>query len=638
MIKLGLSKDCEQLVVTTLNENHNHEVSQNVYAHLPRQRRMTPEENAVAADLLKLKSSKKLLQIYMHEKTGKVVTLRDVSNIKAKLQSKDGNDLTKVVARLKGMEGSVVEVFHDNEGIFTGLFFQDAHMRRVYNAFPKLLMGDATYKLTDLRMPLFLMLGIDGNGHSQVVAVYLTSAETAAALTHMLEAFKSHNNTWPPIEVIMTDKDMTERNAFSLAFPAATLQLCLFHTLRSFSREVTLDKMGIRAGQRDALLEVFNAMANARSEQQFDEQCVRLEEMAVPVASAYFQRNWLPVKHDVLRGERDHTAIINRVSKSTNKGVNVTDDDRRYEALLTPHAYGLVLAQVARRDAVKLPADETPVLSPEGPLFVTDSSCSCAFRSSHRLPCRHIFARRQMSGKSSFDATLADKRWTAGYSLEPTSAVNTVRVSETVSTPALTAHQKYRQAMAIVTDLANWCQKLACRSSASDSTFSEPCGRNGQCQQSLKQKLSLHHQRSAFAAVAPPQTVGLPAAFADVAPPAAFANVAPPPAVVPSPAAFADVAPPPAVVPSPAAFADVAPPPEVVPLPAAFADVAQPPAVVPLPAAFADVAQQAAVATPLEQLTMPPVMPKRGRPKGDKLTAIGLPERCRRDGPQKFRT
>ena len=28
MIKLGLSKDCEQLVVTTLNENHNHEVSQ----------------------------------------------------------------------------------------------------------------------------------------------------------------------------------------------------------------------------------------------------------------------------------------------------------------------------------------------------------------------------------------------------------------------------------------------------------------------------------------------------------------------------------------------------------------------------------------------------------------------------------
>ena len=62
----------------------------------------------------------------------------------------------------------------------------------------------------------------------------------------------------------MTDKDMTEHTVFSLAFPAATLQLCLFHTLHSFSREVTLDKMGIRAGQRDTLLGIFNAMAAAR--------------------------------------------------------------------------------------------------------------------------------------------------------------------------------------------------------------------------------------------------------------------------------------------------------------------------------------------------------------------------------------
>ena len=458
------------------------------------------------------------------------------------------------------------------------------------------------------------------------------------------QAFKSHNDAWPRTEVIMTDKDMTERSVFSLAFPAATLQLCLFHTLRSFSREVTLDKMGIRAGQRDALLEVFNAMANARSEQQFDEQCVRLEEMAVPVASAYFQRNWLPVKHEwvscfkarhftlgeqtnnrleslngkiksvcsrfasldtffcdffsVLRGERDHTAIINRVSKSTNKGVNVTDDDRRYEALLTPHAYGLVLAQVARRDAVKLPADGTPVLSPEGPLFVTDSSCSCAFRSSHRLPCRHIFARRQMSGKSSFDATLADKRWTAGYSLEPTSAVNTVRVSETVSTPALTAHQKYRQAMAIATDLANLMSEVGM------SQFSERLNVLRALRTEWTMPAVAHTE-----AFAPPPTV---------AQQPAFAAVVPPPTVV-LPAAFADVAPP------PAAFADVTPP-------AAVTDV------VPSPAAFADVARQAVVATPLEQLTMPPVMRKRGRPKGAELTAIGLPKRRRRDGPQKFRT
>ena len=85
------------------------------------------------------------------------------------------------------VSGSVVEVFHDAEGTFTGIFFQDVQMRQMYASFPEVIMADATYKLTDLRMPLFLMIGIDGNGHSQVIAVYMTCNETTTALTHMLE-------------------------------------------------------------------------------------------------------------------------------------------------------------------------------------------------------------------------------------------------------------------------------------------------------------------------------------------------------------------------------------------------------------------------------------------------------------------
>ena len=49
-------------------------------------------------------------------------------------------------------------------------------------------------------------------------------------------------------EKLMTDKDMAERSVFAVQFPSAHLQLCLFHILRSFSREVTIDKMGIRSG------------------------------------------------------------------------------------------------------------------------------------------------------------------------------------------------------------------------------------------------------------------------------------------------------------------------------------------------------------------------------------------------------
>ena len=50
------------------------------------------------------------------------------------------------------------------------------------------------------------------------------------------QAFKSHSDAWPRTKVSMTNEDMTECNVFSIASPAATLQLCLFHTLCSFSR------------------------------------------------------------------------------------------------------------------------------------------------------------------------------------------------------------------------------------------------------------------------------------------------------------------------------------------------------------------------------------------------------------------
>ena len=73
----------------------------------------------------------------------------------------------------------------------------------------------------------------------------------ADSLHAMLSAFQRLNESWPKTCVIMTDKDMTERRTLSELFPDATLQLCLFHTLRSFKREFSMEKMGLCPGMRD---------------------------------------------------------------------------------------------------------------------------------------------------------------------------------------------------------------------------------------------------------------------------------------------------------------------------------------------------------------------------------------------------
>ena len=52
---------------------------------------------------------------------------------------------------------------------------------------------DATHKLTNLRMPLYVFLVSDGNGQSMIVATCLVSSEQRNVIDKMFSVFKSHN-------------------------------------------------------------------------------------------------------------------------------------------------------------------------------------------------------------------------------------------------------------------------------------------------------------------------------------------------------------------------------------------------------------------------------------------------------------
>ena len=42
----------------------------------------------------------------------------------------------------------------------------------------------------------------------------------------------------------MADKDMVERDVLTEKLPGASLQICLFHTLRTFRRDITCERLG----------------------------------------------------------------------------------------------------------------------------------------------------------------------------------------------------------------------------------------------------------------------------------------------------------------------------------------------------------------------------------------------------------
>ena len=48
----------------------------------------------------------------------------------------------------------------------------------MYEKFPEMLLVDATYKLIGLRVPVYLLFVIDGDGLSEIVALIIWAGDT----------------------------------------------------------------------------------------------------------------------------------------------------------------------------------------------------------------------------------------------------------------------------------------------------------------------------------------------------------------------------------------------------------------------------------------------------------------------------
>jgi zinc finger SWIM domain-containing protein 3 len=122
-------------------------------------------------------------------------------------------------------------------------------MKCTFSSYPELILIDATYKLNNLRMSVYLLMSIDGNGQGEIVFIFLTTVETESVITKMVQTFKCVNPRWVDTKVVMSNKDFNEQNVFKKEFSQASVQICLFHTLRSFKREITTENMSIRPGE-----------------------------------------------------------------------------------------------------------------------------------------------------------------------------------------------------------------------------------------------------------------------------------------------------------------------------------------------------------------------------------------------------
>ena len=71
---------------------------------------MSADVSKEAEGLLKMKVNKKLLQQHLSETTGKVVMLKDITNIQTGLSKPDENNLESVVSTLRKFEGKDYDI------------------------------------------------------------------------------------------------------------------------------------------------------------------------------------------------------------------------------------------------------------------------------------------------------------------------------------------------------------------------------------------------------------------------------------------------------------------------------------------------------------------------------------------------
>lgn len=407
--------------------------------------------------------------------------------------------------------GCNVNILCDEEQNFKALQFTNESMRNAMNAWPEFVAVDGTYKLIDIGCTVFLCLVEDSNGQAEIVSVSLLSVEDSDTYTWVFDMFKKEMST-DNIKCFMGDKDLVERDVIKKLFPGTPMYLCLFHTLKTFRREISCEKLHISKQERDLSLEYLQKLVYSEDESQYNSLYTQFKECVPQSVSQYFDKNWHHLRHEWLvsnmissnlnnrtnnrmesmnhkikqvvprnstliqfiknffifmdthNQERDAKAANHILKKPLVQFLDHQEDLLQYMNLLTNYSFDYVHKQINSIEKVKIMNKSDngffEVSCSNRNTLTTAESCQCGDFSSMLLPCRHIFAVRKHQHIPLFSKDLCHIRWTRSYYLtkQRVGVVNsniTANISCTVSRKQkiLTLTEKRKAAIAITNSL-----------------------------------------------------------------------------------------------------------------------------------------------------------------------------------------
>lgn len=185
-------------------------------------------------------------------------------------------------------------------------------MIHLYDKYPEVVLFDATYKLNNHNLPLFIQICIDGNGETEIASLYICRSESREGISAMLEVFKEFNANWNKTKVFIGDKDFADREVYKENFPNAVLQICLFHVLQIFNREITTSKRDITKEERSTALEILQRLVYSQSGPSYDTNYKDLCKLNLEHVTKYYNENWHCIKDEwTMYGRNQYAHFMN---------------------------------------------------------------------------------------------------------------------------------------------------------------------------------------------------------------------------------------------------------------------------------------------------------------------------------------
>ena len=282
------------------------------YAHLPKVRKLNKDDKAHVSELIAMGADKKFIQQQMSTATGKPVTMKDLRNIENRhkqqqqqQQKRNKTDIARCVDKLKNEYNCNIDLLVESDDTHCGFFAQDAHMRSTFETYPEVIFLDAPYKSLELKIPVYLFLIEDANGEGEIVGLGALVREDAESLEWLVQSFMERNPNINKTRLVMAE-DSEERDVLKNLLPWTRVLICIFHALKTFRREVSVERMQNTSQTRDSCLGLIEKMCYSKSTTEYDGHYKHFCDIAPDVVRTYFDTNW----HLIREGKTIITAPI----------------------------------------------------------------------------------------------------------------------------------------------------------------------------------------------------------------------------------------------------------------------------------------------------------------------------------------